>query len=51
MQSPKYKVGAIKRKLGVSDTWKPGQLISEMNKIKINPPISKKTKVSIMGLV
>lgn len=54
MNSPKYKVGALKRKMKVKDDWKPGELISEMNRIKNNNKVPKsgiKQKVAIMGLI
>lgn len=49
-----YKLGAIKRKLGIKGDFQPGDLISKANEkrsiIKTNQPLSKK-QVAIRGLI
>lgn len=54
MKKLNYKIGALKRKLGVSGDFEPGDLISKVNEnkeiIKKKKQLSKK-QVAIMGLV
>lgn len=55
MKQNNYKLGAIKRKLGVKGDFEPGTLISKVNENKallpkLDKPLTKK-QVAIMGLV
>jgi predicted component of type VI protein secretion system len=54
MKKNNYKLGAIKRKLGIKGDFEPGALLSKVNEskkiIKKQKQLSK-TRLAIMGLV